>query len=891
MKRKIALLLVAIMVVSVMPINVRATQPSFDYWTGVHDWGTRSRLVWHTASGLLVARPSVVDLFSTNIANIYDAAGLGGRVSSADFIQASSGMLVNMLVSSTIFQYQPDTMNHAQVRLTLEHAHWLAHHLPFSITSSTTTPGALLEELLDEDVSISIETLLTPIELYNILVETDADIAAVALATTITDANFVSDFDANRVAVYGSVTNGSQTMMAWITTEPGSSGRQNAMLNVVRSGDWSAGYLTTTNPLMLHLPIEYITRPIVPEPMRSPVRSINFSPVGGFAPIGSIHNVIYSTSLSSSWSSPNFSITRPGAIERLYANRIATISEGIRIQEVGDWGFAAFNTTEYINNLLVRLELITPGFYWSADVPVVVYQEGANLHTQRATAGIAPPLDTWRAGNDVMYVVLDVNNSPSRTNYNAWFQLNNLRVQSGSYAQIGDVEVSVSLHQAWKSLADSWVWTDSDDDSKRFFGGRNTTTLAAVRFEERPPTVQQPPTPSPIPQPSNGDSDESDSGTTTVVTGGTPGQAGQQRPTINIPINEGAASIPVTQSGERVALGLRPGTNLDPFLAGTEPGDTITFDLSGISNAATAAVHQTALRQLADAQRSVEFILPSGSITLDPAAILEAVRGAQGSYFLITVTEADSAALTPNQAAALQGGEQLLRVAMHTAPGPNAVNNVRAVSNFGNGEITVTTPHTGAFPAQVWHMDAQGKRSELPTACDEAEQTVTFTTSRLSVFVIGQAPIPAPVAVQAVEPVSVPLAPVTLSEAENHMTRDGELLLAPVFRLIPNPSNPRYVTSYAMVRVVADILGLDWSWDEAARSAMFSDGDTTVIFTHESGYAVVNGAAKAITASGLPADARIVAGRFFVPLAFFGEVFPVSVQWDGDARSVTVIPR
>jgi len=132
---------------------------------------------------------------------------------------------------------------------------------------------------------------------------------------------------------------------------------------------------------------------------------------------------------------------------------------------------------------------------------------------------------------------------------------------------------------------------------------------------------------------------------------------------------------------------------------------------------------------------------------------------------------------------------------------------------------------------------------------------------------------------------------VTLYEGMSHRTADGTMLTAPLFLLVPNMENQDYSTSYVMMRVVADVLGLEWYWDPEARSASFTDGTTEVVFSHGSSTALVNGVPTEIRASGLRADARIINDRFFVPIAFFRYIFNANVNWNGAARSVTVATR
>jgi len=143
--------------------------------------------------------------------------------------------------------------------------------------------------------------------------------------------------------------------------------------------------------------------------------------------------------------------------------------------------------------------------------------------------------------------------------------------------------------------------------------------------------------------------------------------------------------------------------------------------------------------------------------------------------------------------------------------------------------------------------------------------------------------------------------PVTFRLGSSHLLRDGDTVEAPVFVVVPNVTNPRYVTSYVAARVVADLAGFPWEvgfsyWDAAARRATFGDGTMSVVFEADSTTAVVNGVPTEITAGGLVADARIINGRMFVPISFFNTLpgFPVSVRWNPYVnqadRSITITP-
>ena len=168
--------------------------------------------------------------------------------------------------------------------------------------------------------------------------------------------------------------------------------------------------------------------------------------------------------------------------------------------------------------------------------------------------------------------------------------------------------------------------------------------------------------------------------------------------------------------------------------------------------------------------------------------------------------------------------------------------------------------------------------------------------------VYAPAPAPAPGPADNVQRIN---APVTFNLNSSHTTRDGDLVAAPVFTLVPNITNPDFVTSYVSARVVADLAGLPWGpgfsgWDPATQTATFSDGTNTVTFTNGATTATVNGVQQNIVAGGLAADARVVGDRMFVPISFFntlGHIFPISVRWNPydpanaqATRSITITP-
>ena len=135
----------------------------------------------------------------------------------------------------------------------------------------------------------------------------------------------------------------------------------------------------------------------------------------------------------------------------------------------------------------------------------------------------------------------------------------------------------------------------------------------------------------------------------------------------------------------------------------------------------------------------------------------------------------------------------------------------------------------------------------------------------------------------------------TLDSTSPFMTRDGYMLQAPIFRLEPFAPNRQFSTSYVMVRVIADILGLDWSFNAQTNTATFSGYNAqnqfiTMELTINSTTMRVNGVPREVRASAgvVPAISRD--GRIFVPVMVFQDVFGVTIQWNAANRTVTVNP-
>lgn len=85
------------------------------------------------------------------------------------------------------------------------------------------------------------------------------------------------------------------------------------------------------------------------------------------------------------------------------------------------------------------------------------------------------------------------------------------------------------------------------------------------------------------------------------------------------------------------------------------------------------------------------------------------------------------------------------------------------------------------------------------------------------------------------------------------------------------------------LRGVFEQLGYEISWEAAAKTATFTNGDNTIAVTAESGVFVMNG--EEIS---LDVPASIINGSMMLPLRAVGEAAGLEVEWDSSAKTVVL---
>ena len=139
----------------------------------------------------------------------------------------------------------------------------------------------------------------------------------------------------------------------------------------------------------------------------------------------------------------------------------------------------------------------------------------------------------------------------------------------------------------------------------------------------------------------------------------------------------------------------------------------------------------TVLGRFAEAGLSVTFTLPLGTLTLDPDAVKSTVAAAFGADVTASLTQA--ANLTEAQQKSLGPDDLVFKITMMS--GSHFINNF-------DGYITVTVPYNGHMPVAVWHLSNDGVLDGVWFRYDRQEQTVSFMTTHLSLYVL--APIAEP---------------------------------------------------------------------------------------------------------------------------------------------------
>ena len=155
--------------------------------------------------------------------------------------------------------------------------------------------------------------------------------------------------------------------------------------------------------------------------------------------------------------------------------------------------------------------------------------------------------------------------------------------------------------------------------------------------------------------------------------------------------------------------------------------DTVNLPASAVKEIAGAA------NDSANDTEGLTIKLSTGEVAFDAAALDAVQAQASGSQITLSVTPAKASALNDRQKEAA-GSAPVFDLTLKSGG--------KAITDFGDGCITVSLPHTlkeGQNPSGVvvYYLDSEGNLHACQTTYDVRTKTVVFTTNHLSLYMVG----------------------------------------------------------------------------------------------------------------------------------------------------------
>ena len=162
----------------------------------------------------------------------------------------------------------------------------------------------------------------------------------------------------------------------------------------------------------------------------------------------------------------------------------------------------------------------------------------------------------------------------------------------------------------------------------------------------------------------------------------------------------------------------------------TTDTDRVTVDVSGLQNVSSAKLPSSIVKKAEQSGADLTVTLPTGSVTLDAAALAAVGNGKD-----VTVSM-QKAALTDEQRDAV---ESLAQVAV--VVDVNVLTGTAKRSNFNGGKLTVSIPYTlksGEDPSklQVWFIRDDGSIENMGGSYDRKTGCFVFSTEHLSCYLL-----------------------------------------------------------------------------------------------------------------------------------------------------------
>jgi len=163
----------------------------------------------------------------------------------------------------------------------------------------------------------------------------------------------------------------------------------------------------------------------------------------------------------------------------------------------------------------------------------------------------------------------------------------------------------------------------------------------------------------------------------------------------------------------------------------------VTINMAANPALTTADIPISALLQIDsnEADLKTSIVMPQGTMTLNPSALASLLDQVEGDMLEVTIQKmslTDHAHLSDEQKA-IVGSSPIIRIEIHDNLG-------NEIKDFGNGEIEITLPWEGAFPAFIYWLRDDGIPVRMRGHYNATSRLVTFISTHLSLYTIRHVP-------------------------------------------------------------------------------------------------------------------------------------------------------
>ena len=163
-------------------------------------------------------------------------------------------------------------------------------------------------------------------------------------------------------------------------------------------------------------------------------------------------------------------------------------------------------------------------------------------------------------------------------------------------------------------------------------------------------------------------------------------------------------------------------------IATAATGGAAWIDMTRVPNSINVTMPKSALSQLVSSNLGVELRLSQGTILLNRTAANSIVTQAGDTTVTASINSVAQSSLTASERQKIKTSDMVFNI--------RVASGAQTISTFNNGVITVTLPYTGQLPVAVWHLSGS-TLEKLSSTYNTTARTVTFTTTNLSLFVVG----------------------------------------------------------------------------------------------------------------------------------------------------------